>query len=80
VSETDILKFGLREAVPPDAPAAWGARLIYPDDVVWDRTDAIGSDEARRELLEYLRSEVRDLPLKKARELHDRGELRPSGE
>jgi hypothetical protein len=43
VSDTQTLRFGLREAVPPDAPAAWGARLIYPDDVVWDRTDAVGS-------------------------------------
>lgn len=79
MSNTQILRFGLRDAVPPDAPAAWGARLIYPDDLVWDRTDAVGHEDVRRALLDYLRKEVRDLPFKKARERHNRGELHQSG-
>ena len=80
MSDTQTLRFGLRDAVPPDALAAWGARLIYPDDVLWDRTDAVGSDEPRRELLDYLRTAVRDVPFKEARALHARGVLRASGD
>jgi hypothetical protein len=74
----EALKFGLRDAVPADAQAAWGARLIYPDDVLADRSDCIGSDQARRELLDYLREHVGARPWQRARELHNRGQLRPT--
>lgn len=36
--------FGLRSA---DADPVWGARWIWPDDIVWDRTDLKASDEGR---------------------------------
>jgi hypothetical protein len=74
-STIDTLKFGLRDAVPPEALAAWGARLIYPDDVLADRSDCVGSDQARRELLDYLREHVGARPWERAREMHNRGEL-----
>jgi hypothetical protein len=74
----EALKFGLRDAVPADAQAAWGARLIYPDDVLADRSDCIGSDQARRELLDYLREHVGARPWQRARELHNSGQLHPT--
>jgi hypothetical protein len=38
------LQFGLHAAIPHDAVTAWGARLIFPDDLVWDRQDFAGLD------------------------------------
>lgn len=73
---TDTLKFGLRDVVPPDARAAWGARLIYPDDVLADRTDCIGAAHDRQELLDYLRLHVGERPWERAREMDERRELR----
>ena len=54
---TDTLRqlgFGWRYIVPEDAQAAWGARLIVNQDglvdFLGDRTDSVGSDEARSRL------------------------------
>lgn len=33
----EFVGFGLSEAVPPTAKAAWGARMIFPDDLLHDR-------------------------------------------
>jgi hypothetical protein len=40
------LAFGLRD-IPADVTSAWGARLIYPNDLLHDRQDLVGprSDE-----------------------------------
>lgn len=56
------LGFGLRDAVPPEATAAWGARLIINMngyvDWVHDRTDAVGDDGPRTALLDLLWDKV----------------------
>lgn len=43
---TFALSFGLGAAVPDAVSTAWGARLIYPDDLVFDRQDMRGDDRA----------------------------------
>jgi hypothetical protein len=54
------LSFGLNP--PAGVDTAWGAGwIIDPQgwvDQVWDRTDAIGPDDRRRELLHYLDARV----------------------
>jgi hypothetical protein len=47
------LVFGLR-AIPNGLPAVWGARLIWPGDLVYDRQDMIGDEPARSELASWL--------------------------
>ena len=73
----DRLRFGLNP--PEGVQTAWGARwIIDPQgwvDEVWDRTDAIGPDDRRRELLDYLDARVGYTPHQKARQLLERGEL-----
>jgi hypothetical protein len=58
----DTLGYGLRDAVPETATAAWGARLIITMDgyvdFVHDRTDAVGEDGPRRALLDKLTATV----------------------
>jgi hypothetical protein len=46
------LAYGLRTA-PEDRPA-WGARLIWPNDLVHDRQDMTGSDAERARLRGWL--------------------------
>ena len=42
-------------AIPEDVTAAWGARLIAPNDLLHDRQDLVAdSDEAKRELIAWL--------------------------
>lgn len=49
------LAFGLREAVPAEAKAAWGARLIEPGDLLHDRQDLVSdSDEDKAALVAWL--------------------------
>jgi len=73
----DRLRFGLNP--PEGVQTAWGARwIIDPQgwvDEVWDRTDVIGPDDRRRELLDYLDARVGYAPHQKARQLLERGEL-----
>jgi hypothetical protein len=38
------LAYGLNEEVPTTANAAWGARWIFPDDMLSDRQDFAGMD------------------------------------
>lgn len=45
------LAFGYNKGIPADAQAVWGARLIWPDDLVWDRQDLVTKDEASKEVL-----------------------------
>ncbi len=73
----DQLRFGLN---PPDGvETAWGARWIIDPhgsvDEVWDRTDAVGPDDRRRELLDYLHARVGHAPHQHASRLLERGEL-----
>ncbi len=74
----DRLRFGLTP--PASVETAWGARwIIDPEgrvDEVWDRTDAIGPDDRRRELLTYLSDQVGCTPQYAARELLQSGRLR----
>jgi len=42
---TDLrLAFGCNKALPDGVTAAWGARFIYPDDLVWNRQDLKGEN------------------------------------
>ena len=74
---TDRLRFGINP--PAGVQTAWGARwIIDPDgrvDQVWDRTDAIGPDDRRHELLGYLNDHVGHAPQQQAEQLLGRGEL-----
>jgi hypothetical protein len=49
-------------------------------DEVWDRTDAIGPDDRRRELLDYLNDQVGGAPHETAAEFVRSGRLRWSDE
>jgi hypothetical protein len=55
---TDHLGFGLSAAVPENAPAAWGARLIVTQsgdvDLVPDRQSMIGPEIEQKRLAEHL--------------------------
>ncbi len=79
---TDRLRFGL--APPAGVETAWGARWIINQegrvDEVWDRTDAIGPDARRHELLAYLGDHVGRAPHEAAGELLRSGRLRWSAE
>lgn len=48
------LAFGLGRAVPTGVAAAWGARWIWPDDQVYDRQHAIGTEDGKAELIAWL--------------------------
>ena len=78
----DRLRFGINP--PAGVETAWGARWIIDQegqvDEVWDRTDAIGPDGRRRELLAYLNDHVGRAPQETAAELLRRGRLRWSDE
>jgi hypothetical protein len=58
----DTLGFGLRNAVPNTAEAAWGARfIIYADggvDFVPNRTDVVGTTESKAALLALLNEKL----------------------
>jgi hypothetical protein len=66
--DDDQLRLGLDP--PEGVQTAWGARWIISPagdvDPVWDRTDAIGPDHRRRELLDHLAARVGDTPYLKA--------------
>jgi|SRR5215472_3475777 len=44
-------EFGLGRAVPDAVKNGWGARLIFPDDLLWDRRSMVGDDMAERKAL-----------------------------
>lgn len=48
------LRFGHTWKDVPNVRCAWGARWIFPDDQVHDRTDYVGSDEDWQELRRWL--------------------------
>jgi hypothetical protein len=54
---TDLkLAFGCVKALPEGTTTAWGARLIWPNDLVWDRQDMVGPE--REELARWLNDGV----------------------
>jgi hypothetical protein len=44
---TTTLSFGCVRAIPEGVTTAWGARLIWPNDLVYDRQDLKGPDAER---------------------------------
>lgn len=57
------LRYGLSRAVPDGTKAAWGARLIAPADLVWDRQDiSADDDDAKRALVVWLNGDDGDTP------------------
>lgn len=57
------LGYGLRE-LPERVTSAWGARWIWPNDLVYDRQDWLGPPEAGLELQDWLNNG----PLREARD------------
>jgi hypothetical protein len=45
-----IISYGRRN-YPDDVRAVWGARLIWPDDLLWDRQDIAAHDEESKAAL-----------------------------
>jgi len=72
----ESLEWGLADAVPYDAVAAWGARAIAARgdtmSIVWDRQGAVGNKSDRRRLL----FELNGLALERAREQYTEHRLR----
>src|SRR5262245_61745068 len=58
MNDTMTLRFGLSRAIPDDAKAAWGARLIVRQDgdvdFVYDRQDSTGDETTITELHAWL--------------------------
>lgn len=51
------LPFGCTKGLPDDVTVAWGARLIAPADLLWDRQGCAGGEEGgpeRAKLLDWL--------------------------
>jgi hypothetical protein len=70
------LAFGLRSGLPENAHTAWGARLIWPNDLVWDRQDVQG--KAATELRDWLNHGHLRQALDRAADLSRTHELRSS--
>lgn len=82
--ERETLAFGLNDR-PDDLTCAWGARWIWPNDLVWDRQDAFGPDDDRAALMHWLNGSrglnaIRPLAsaLDTAKRMADEGLLRSS--
>lgn len=61
MSAVTSLAWGCKQAIPDGVRAAWGCRAILRQrqvDVVWDRTDIAGDDDARTELIRHLNGAV----------------------
>lgn len=48
------LPWGASWLLVPGTKAAWGARLIYPDDLVWDRHGSAGDEGLVKKTLDWL--------------------------
>jgi hypothetical protein len=75
------LTFGLVRLLPPHALAAWGARWIFPDDVLWDRTAWAGldTDDGKR-LQKWLQKTALNKARATARRLADTRQLTPDSD
>ena len=71
------LAWGANVTLPEGVAAAWGARLIWPDDLVWDRQSSAGSDEGKAALETWLNSGRLKEALAVARQKARDYELRP---
>jgi hypothetical protein len=69
------LGFGAAKHVPHEVTCAWGARLIWPDDLVYNRQDMIGSDDDRKALAEWLNGGALKYALTEARRMADAHEV-----
>lgn len=74
------LGFGAKRHVPDEVTCVWGARLIWPDDLVWDRQDMIGAEAEREELRDWLNGGALRSALTEARRMADGLELAPREE
>jgi len=71
------LEFGLNAALPKNVKAAWGARLIYPDDLVWDRQSRIGAVKHVKPLIDWLNGGALHAMREQARDFHKNGFMSP---
>lgn len=65
------LGYGADKHVPEEVTCAWGARLIFPDDLVWNRQDAFGPEEEKQALQTWLNGGALKHALSEARRLAD---------
>ena len=49
-----MLNFGYNAGLPDGVRAAWGARFIFPDDLLHDRTGIFGDEAERKALIAWL--------------------------
>ena len=53
----ETLQWGCTRALPEGTTTAWGARLIWPGDLLWDRQGTISeNEETRKALHDWLNS------------------------
>lgn len=71
------LSFGLGHAVPEAVTSAWGARLIFPDDLVFNRQSAEGPQTGP--LIAWLNDGPLRAALQAARKASDGRRLSPAG-
>ena len=71
------LGFGLR-TLPDGVTVAWGARLIWPDDLLRDRQDMVGDETERERLSKWLNGGALGAALTEARRMADAYELKGS--
>lgn len=64
----NTLAFGLRDR-PDNLTCAWGARWIWPDDMLHDRQDLFGDVRGRSDLVAWLNGGALDAARKAARTL-----------
>jgi len=72
------LEFGLNAAVPKWAVVAWGARLIYPSDLVQNRQSCVGDKTAKDLLIDWLNKGALRDALYRAGQLHSKREMSPT--
>jgi hypothetical protein len=54
-NDTELQLMYGRRTHPPGVRACWGARLIWPNDLVWNRQDLVATDdESKHELVTWL--------------------------
>lgn len=75
--ERKRLGFGLRD-VPEEVACAWGARLIWPDDLLPDRQDTMGSRKGVFVLTDWLNGGPLKAARAEARRMADAYELKGS--
>lgn len=71
------LSFGYTAGLPENCKAAWGARLIWPDDLLYDRQGRFGEESALDALYGWLNNGPLKNALAEARRL-SQTELRSS--